>query len=484
MPNPSELIVRDDSGISYSLPPRLDCISTYVLLEQEHWFEREVSFIGRLLQPEMTVIDIGANVGVYALPSARCVGPEGRVFAYEPAKENIGHLSRTILLNGATNIVIRPLALSDRPGMGRLSLGRSGETHRLADTSEIVGCHETVEVTTLDEELERNRWQRIDFIKLDAEGAEVSILSGSQKLFCQFSPIVLFEINHASVIDSGLRSTFRRMGFELFRLLGDGSELVPFGDKDQVDHYELNLFAIRPPGIRELADRGLLAQKSSFLELSADERERCAAAYCGLPFSRALGVSESDLAACPFGDAMLWYAAYRFLDPIDLDRRLGFIEAAFASLVSHCTSSNSPSALASLVRIALDLGHREIAVSALQHLLDTNPTELDEPFFPVASRFEQFSAVYPSQWFMYSLEETLETASGYSSLFRRDEARLARLASHPFASAEMIRRLIQGRLFRGIQPSDEELSLHASASQDLGQHARWRASIGQLAGVN
>ena len=67
--------------MTLAVRPRLDSITTYVLLEQETWFEKELPFLMQYLQPGMTAVDIGANAGVYSLPMARAVGPTGLVFA-------------------------------------------------------------------------------------------------------------------------------------------------------------------------------------------------------------------------------------------------------------------------------------------------------------------------------------------------------------------------------------------------------------------
>jgi len=63
------------------VPAKLSAITSYVLLEQEEWFEKEIHFLRRFLKPGMTAIDIGANLGVYSLPMASLVGPDGRVFS-------------------------------------------------------------------------------------------------------------------------------------------------------------------------------------------------------------------------------------------------------------------------------------------------------------------------------------------------------------------------------------------------------------------
>src|ERR1700730_14433256 len=100
------LELRLSDQVTLAVPGRLDSITTYVLLEQERWFEKELGFLSRWLKPGMTAIDIGANLGVYSLPMARLVGPEGKVFAYEPASETRRLLAISKEKNGAENLQI------------------------------------------------------------------------------------------------------------------------------------------------------------------------------------------------------------------------------------------------------------------------------------------------------------------------------------------------------------------------------------------
>src|SRR6202043_511214 len=98
------LLMRD--GTHIVVPSSLDAITTYVILEQEKWFEKEIAFVARWLRPGMTAIDIGANLGAYSLPMARLVGPEGHVFCYEPATETGRLLALSKAKNRADNLHI------------------------------------------------------------------------------------------------------------------------------------------------------------------------------------------------------------------------------------------------------------------------------------------------------------------------------------------------------------------------------------------
>src|SRR5262249_794743 len=130
--NAIELKLSD--AVTLAVPESLQSITAYVLLEQERWFEKEMDFLRHWLRPGMTVIDIGANLGVYSVPMARLVGQTGHVFAYEPGSEARRLLERNRELNAAVNLDISPLALSDRERDGRLVFGGSSELYPLGDS--------------------------------------------------------------------------------------------------------------------------------------------------------------------------------------------------------------------------------------------------------------------------------------------------------------------------------------------------------------
>jgi FkbM family methyltransferase len=106
-------------------------MTTYVLLEQEEWFEKEINFLRRFLKPGMVAIDIGANLGVYSLPMAHIVSPRGHIFSYEPGSQSRVLLKASKEINGLGNLDIVGLALSDDLKQGHLSFARSSELRAL-----------------------------------------------------------------------------------------------------------------------------------------------------------------------------------------------------------------------------------------------------------------------------------------------------------------------------------------------------------------
>jgi FkbM family methyltransferase len=80
----------------------------------------EIRFFERYLRPGMTVVDVGANIGLYSAIAARAVGPEGRVVALEPDPESFSYLLKTLACNGFRNVEAFQVAASSAAGSARL----------------------------------------------------------------------------------------------------------------------------------------------------------------------------------------------------------------------------------------------------------------------------------------------------------------------------------------------------------------------------
>ena len=79
-------------------------------------FEKiEVAMAAAFLKSGMTVIDVGANIGLYSILAAKQIGPGGSVWAFEPSKESASRLDRNLTLNHCTNVRVYRVALADIP---------------------------------------------------------------------------------------------------------------------------------------------------------------------------------------------------------------------------------------------------------------------------------------------------------------------------------------------------------------------------------
>jgi len=169
------------------------------------------------LREGMTVMDVGANLGLYSLLISRAVGPSGKVYAFEPVPEIFARLKEHIALNNATNVIPVPIALSDEKGIMKMSVkgGESSLFRRVSD--EFV----EVQVERLDDFVEREGIKRVDAVKIDAEGAELKVIRGADKTIRCNKPILMVEIHPATLQAAGttpeeLFETIVSYGYDAF----------------------------------------------------------------------------------------------------------------------------------------------------------------------------------------------------------------------------------------------------------------------------
>jgi FkbM family methyltransferase len=450
------LELRTSDAVTLAVPASLQSITTYVLLEQEDWFEKEMAFLRRWLQPGMTVIDIGANLGVYSLPMARLVGPTGHVFAYEPGSETRTLLEHSRELNAAANLHILPLALSDSERTGRLAFGGSSELNALGES----GVGETVRITNLDLEDAARGWPSPDFIKIDAEGEEERILAGGRNFFARHSPLVMFEIKAGHQINEQLRGLFPAIGYRLYRQLGDAPILIPDDPQQALDEFELNLFAAKPDRANALSQQGFLVDTIPTWEPGADDRKNSEAFWRSLKFSPQLDIADLD-----YGNGLAAYATWRATDQ-PLANRCAALTSALRHIREACTRSPTAGRLSTLARVASEAGARGESVAVLQRLLKTlqgGQLSITEPFLPASPRFDDVAtAGQPGNWFVSAAAEQYETTFSYSSIFAGASPVLGWLCGQPFASSAMERRRVLIAARAGQRPKvPQRLSLAA-----------------------
>ncbi len=166
-------------------------------LIHEGFEEAEMAFVEKLLQPGMTVLDAGAHHGLHTLLASKRVGRRGRVIAFEPSPRERKRLRRHLWVNRCKNVDVQSCALGDERREADLFLveGREDWCNSLR-TPQIDARTVTVrvEVERVDDVLEKLGVTRVDFIKLDVEGAELSFLQGARATLAASRPVILAEV--------------------------------------------------------------------------------------------------------------------------------------------------------------------------------------------------------------------------------------------------------------------------------------------------
>jgi FkbM family methyltransferase len=153
------------------------------------------------IEPGMYVVDAGACWGEFGLYAAACVGPTGRVFMLEPDPANLSLLDEVLALNGGkpSNVVILNEGLAGEPGMLQFAsgLGASsmlpdmggGRTEYPAQSEKFARANSiAVQVQSLTSLVEAQHMERLDFVKMDIEGAEVEAIQGAAAIMARLKP--------------------------------------------------------------------------------------------------------------------------------------------------------------------------------------------------------------------------------------------------------------------------------------------------------
>ncbi len=154
-----------------------------------------------LVQPGMTVLDIGANIGFFAIGMARLTGAEGRVIAFEPNAASMERLRQNIELNRMVQVTVEKYAVSDYDGTAEFSNALSDTQGRFVDLPYLPANAKTVSVPccTVDAYLAKTGLVP-QFIMMDVEHAEGRVLKGMRKTMGSVRPILLIEMHGREAI--------------------------------------------------------------------------------------------------------------------------------------------------------------------------------------------------------------------------------------------------------------------------------------------
>jgi FkbM family methyltransferase len=164
------------------------------------------AFVSRI-QPGATVWDVGANVGLYAIPSARAAGSSGAVFAFEPVPANLAYLRRHVQLNRLDNVHIVEAAVAATSGGVRMGPGDSGSEAAVRDDGPWI-----VPAVSLDEWRAATRTPAPILIKIDVEGAEADVLAGATETLRTARPTIFLSL-HGPRQQSACRAALESFGY-------------------------------------------------------------------------------------------------------------------------------------------------------------------------------------------------------------------------------------------------------------------------------
>jgi FkbM family methyltransferase len=182
----------------------------------------ELLYINKILQKDMTFIDVGANQGEFTLFAAKRL-TEGTIISFEPVKSNLISLKKNIEINAFNNVEIVAKGLynekKDLPVYtsfdNQLQGGRNEGLSTIFPDNYRKDLEQIIELIPFDDYY-YDQLKRFDFLKIDIEGAELFALQGMKKSIEKFHPQILMEIN---------ATTSKNAGYEVDELITYLSDL-------------------------------------------------------------------------------------------------------------------------------------------------------------------------------------------------------------------------------------------------------------------
>jgi len=448
------IVLKLNNGIRIKLPDSINLITPYVIREQGQWFEKEIHFIHEFLKPGMQALDIGANFGVYTLPMAKILGPEGALWAFEPTSTTTAYLNDSLDENRFCNVKLIQVALSNKVGTAKLSLNPNSEYNKITESP--LSDFEEVPLRTLDDCMEEFGWKHIDFVKLDAEGEEENILLGGRGFFRGLSPLVMFELKHGKSVNLSLIERFAGLNYNTYRYVHSLGFLVPFKADEIPDAFELNLFSCKEDTANRLEESGILVTAASLKEnKELEQQDNWQSLFTSLPYFTRLYKEEISADVFTAGKerdayikALKQFSSAQSKENAPVNRYQALCDAV-SLLFPIANATNAPiTRLCSLARIFGEAGFRKQEVSTLCRILEAlnaQPSiQLDEPFLPACPRFDHVDpgADNMMKWFTAQVIEQLETQNHFSSFYTGDSGlnNLEILSGTGFMSKAMERR--------------------------------------------
>ncbi len=197
--------------------------------------KNETDVLKKIIKLGDIVIDIGAYAdGWYTLLTSRLVGKNGCVYAFEPHPIYYQRFKENVLLNRLTNTTLEQCGISDK--QGRFTFYEARLASSLIKSQAMVHTkgapkEMTIQTTTLDAYIEAKNIRHVSFVKIDVEGAGMSVLNGANRLLrSSNAPDLLVEVFDEQLRRGGsserkLLSYLKRFGYTPYILTANGLAL-------------------------------------------------------------------------------------------------------------------------------------------------------------------------------------------------------------------------------------------------------------------
>ena len=177
--------------------------------------------IKKIIKKGDVIVDIGANIGYYALMESRLTGSRGFVYAIEPVPENFKNLEYNIRLNHFKNIECHMIGIGDKNGTAKIYLSPNSNLNSLVmQKGKLTTGSIKIKLKTLGRFIRGKKFP--NFIRMDVEGYEYEIINGMKNMLNDKKPLTIFIEIHPHIMKREqtifVLKTLKRCGFEATRI--------------------------------------------------------------------------------------------------------------------------------------------------------------------------------------------------------------------------------------------------------------------------
>jgi len=197
----------------------------------------ETRFVEAVLQPGDVFVDVGANVGWFTLLASTIVGETGRIHAFEPRAETGDYFEKTVMLNRLQDqVTVYRYGLADGEGQGCLNWAKDTDNPGGSFLADDVASERMETQSVALRQLDQLGLQRVDFMKVDVEGAEMRVFRGARATLERCRPMILSELS-PEMLERGsgahtdaFFAFFKELGYRCFTvdMQRDGEEITGF----------------------------------------------------------------------------------------------------------------------------------------------------------------------------------------------------------------------------------------------------------------
>lgn len=202
----------------------------------------QTEFFKKYLKASDNILDIGANIGYYTILFSQLVGATGKVYAFEPDLNSYSILKRNIENNNCTNVALFGYALGDSRGKVKLYLNEENRGDNRILKNEGNQNWEAIEVEMFRADELIDSKTRIDFIKIDIQGAELFAFQGMENILNQNEKItIISEFWPKGMDDNGYSAQvfldyFKSRNFKIYEMNAKKNKIIPFSNENYISN--------------------------------------------------------------------------------------------------------------------------------------------------------------------------------------------------------------------------------------------------------